>query len=106
MKIKKTEASSKGKAGALRAKFPGQPKTLIDDQGKLAVQVTTWVSNGKDGSDQHQVVLTDGDIERLLTCLANPGDADTAKAVSKLMGENLRNMLRLVALGSGTALVE
>ncbi|MGB3425819.1 MAG: hypothetical protein WBF84_05445 [Castellaniella sp.] len=106
MKIKKTEESSAGKAGALRAKFPGSPEAQIDDQGRLGVQITAWVPNGKDGSDQHQVVLTDGDIERLLTCLANPRDADTAKAVSKLMKENLRNALRLVALGSGTALVD
>ncbi|MGB6241852.1 MAG: hypothetical protein WBF69_05155 [Castellaniella sp.] len=106
MKINKTEKSSAGKAGDLRAKFPGQAETQIDGQGRLAVQITTWVSNGTDGSDQHQVALTDGDIERLLTCLAHPRDADTAKAVSKLMKENLRNALRLVALGSGTALVD
>ncbi|MGB6006938.1 hypothetical protein [Castellaniella sp.] len=106
MQINKTEKSSAGKAGDLRAKFPGQPETQIDDQGRLVVQITAWVPNGKDGADQHQVALTDGDIERLLTCLANPRDADTAKVVSKLMKANLRNALRLVALGSGTALVD
>jgi len=106
MKIEKTEESTAGKLGELRAKFPGQPTVQLDTEGRLAVQITAWAPNGAGGSDQHHVVLTDGDLERLLTCLAHPGDADTAKAVRKLMQENLRNALRLVALGSGTALVD
>src|SRR3546814_18164945 len=65
MKIQKTEKSTEGKLGTLRAKIPGQPEIQIDDRGKLAVQVTAWVPDGKGNSDQHKVVLTDGDIERL-----------------------------------------
>ena len=106
MKIQKTEKSSDGKIGELRTKIPGLPEVQIDEQGKLAVQMTAWVANGNGGSDQHQVVLTDGDLERLLTCLANPSHADATAVVSKLMRENLRSVLRLMALGSGTALVD
>lgn len=106
MKIKKTDKSSEGKAGALRAKGLGIPKLQADKKGSLAVETTVWVPNAEGGSDEHQVTITDGDIERLLTRLANPTDAESAKAVSKLMRENLRSALRLVALGTGTQLVD
>lgn len=106
MKIQKTEKSTEGKLGTLRAKIPGQPEIQIDDRGKLAVQVTAWVPDGKGNSEQHQVVLTDGDIERLLTCLANPHNAEDSQVVSKFMRENLRSILRLSALGAGTALAD
>jgi|SRR5690606_24134914 hypothetical protein len=106
MKIKKTEKSTEGKLGALRAKIPGSPEIQVDDKGKLTVQVTAWVPDGKGNSEQHQVVLTDGDIERLLTCLANPQNVEASQLVGKFMRENLRNILRLSALGAGTALVD
>ncbi|MGB6104843.1 MAG: hypothetical protein WBF88_13470 [Pusillimonas sp.] len=106
MEIKKTEQSSEGKLGALRARLPGVPEIQIDERGKLTAQVTAWVPDGKGNSDQHQVMLTDGDIERLLTCLANPKSPEISQLVSKLMRENLRNIIRLTALGSGTALVD
>lgn len=106
MKIEKTEKSSNNRLGALRAKFPGNTEIQIDDHGKLVAQITVWVPDGKDKTDQHQVLLTDGDIERLLTCLAQAKDPDTRAAVSKLMRENLRNILRLNAMGSGIMLVD
>ncbi|NYT85806.1 hypothetical protein [Pollutimonas harenae] len=106
MKIMKTEQSSEGKLGELRARLPGVPEIQIDERGKLIAQVTAWVPDGKGSSEQLQVVLTDGDIERLLTSLANPKNAEASAVISKLMSENLRNILRLGALGSGTALLD
>ncbi|AEC19917.1 hypothetical protein PT7_1377 [Pusillimonas sp. T7-7] len=106
MKIMKTEQSSEGKLGELRARLPGVPEIQIDERGKLTAQVTAWVPDGKGGADQHQVVLTDGDIERLLTSLANPKSPEVSAVVSKLMSENLRNILRLSALGAGAALLD
>ncbi|NYT57487.1 hypothetical protein H0A65_00960 [Alcaligenaceae bacterium] len=106
MKIKKTEQSSEGKLGALRSRLPGVPEIQIDERGKLTAQVTAWVPDDKGNAEQLQVVLTDGDIERLLASLANPKSPELAAVVGKLMGENLRSILRLSALGAGTALLD
>lgn len=106
MKIEKTEQSAEGKMGALRARLPGSPEIQLDDRGKLSVQVTAWVPDGQGNSTQHQVVLTDGDIERLLSCLSTPRDPQATQAVGKFMQQNLRSILRLTALGAGTALAD
>lgn len=106
MKILKTEKSAEGKLGALRAKIPGATEVQIDERGKLSALVSAYVPDGNGEFVQHQVVLSDGEIERLLTCLANPKDSEESMVVSKFMRENLRNILRLSALGSGTALVD
>jgi len=106
MKVKKTGSLVEGSVGAVRTRLPGSPEMQIDDQGKLTAQVSVWVPDGNGNSEQHHVVLTDGDIERLLTCLANPKDPEVAMAVSKIMRENLRNILRLSALGSGVSLID
>jgi len=106
MKIKKTAQSSEGKLGEFRARLPGVPEIQIDERGKLTAQVTAWVPDGKGNAEQLQVVLTDGDIERLLASLANPKSPEQAAVVGKLMGENLRSIFRLSALGAGTALLD
>ncbi|MGB3288095.1 MAG: hypothetical protein WBA83_02345 [Burkholderiaceae bacterium] len=102
MKINKTEKSNAAKSGAVRAKLPAKPEIQTDDRGKLAVQITAWAPDGKGNAVQHQVVLTDGDIERLLSSLANPQDPDTARVVGRFMEQNLKSLLRLSALGAGT----
>ncbi|MCC2595356.1 hypothetical protein LKR43_03280 [Pusillimonas sp. MFBS29] len=104
MKIKKTEQSSEGKLGELRARLPGVPELQIDERGKLTAQVTAWVPDNQGNAEQLQVILTDGDIERLLASLANPKTPEHATVVGKLMGENLRSLLRLSALGAGTTI--
>lgn len=106
MKIVKTEKSVEGKLGALRAKVPGSTEIQIDERGKLSAQVSAYSPDEQGVYVQHQVVLSDGEIERLLACLANPRTEESTLAVSKLMRENLRSLLRLSALGSGTSLVD
>ncbi|MDS1142000.1 hypothetical protein RE432_16275 [Pusillimonas sp. SM2304] len=106
MKILKTEKLAEGQAGALRARIPGATEVLIDERGKLSARVTAYVPDGQGAYVQHQVVLSDGEIERLLACLANPKNEEVSGVVGKFMGENLRNLLRLSALGAGTALAD
>lgn len=106
MQITKTDKTSDGKLGDLRAKAPGAPTISMNEQGKLGVQVAIWVPDGSGSAVQHEVGLTDGDIERLLDCLSNPKSPEEARAVGKLMQANLRNLLRLSALGSGVSLVD
>jgi len=106
MKILKTEKLAEGQLGALRARIPGSTEVLIDDRGKLSAQVSAYVPDGQGSYVQHQVILSDGEIERLLACLANPKNEEVSGVISKFMGENLRNIVRLNALGSGMALVD
>ncbi|MBF6617129.1 hypothetical protein [Pollutimonas thiosulfatoxidans] len=106
MRIEKTEKSAEGNMGVLRAKLPGVAELQVDERGKLTARVTGWAADGQGSSVEHQVMLTDGDIERLLTCLANPKSPEISALVSKLMSENLRNTLRLSALGSGVLLTD
>lgn len=106
MKVTKTKKVSAGKVGEVRSKLPGAPSISTDERGKLAVQVKVWVPSGKGEAEELQVELTNGDIERILDTLAHPHDVESAQAVGKLMQENLRSLLRLTALGSGTALAD
>ncbi|MFC3338910.1 hypothetical protein [Paracandidimonas soli] len=106
MKIKKTEKVDEGKVSALRAKLPGQPEVQIDEKGKLAVQLTVWAQNEAGVSEQYQVTLTDGDVERLLASLASPKTPEHTQVVGNFMQQNLRSILRLSALGSGVALAD
>ena len=106
MQITKTEKTSDGKTGDLRAKAPGTPKIVLNELGKVGVHVDTWAPDGNGSSVQYEVGLTDGDIESLLDCLSNPKSPEEAQAVGKLMQENLRSLLRLSALGSGGSLPE
>ncbi|MCQ9616495.1 hypothetical protein L1889_07045 [Paenalcaligenes niemegkensis] len=106
MKIVKIGKPNEAEAGAIRAKLPGTPEIQVDERGKLAIQVTAWVPDSDGNSQQHQVVLTDGDIERLLSCLSNPRDSESTEVVGKFMQQNLRSILRLSALGAGTTLID
>src|SRR5690554_5485795 len=106
MRIEKTEKSAEGNMGVLRAKLPGVAELQVDERGKLTARVTGWAADGQGSSVAPQVMVTDGDIVRLLTCLPKPKSPEINALDSKLMSENLRNTLRLSALGSGVLLTD
>ncbi|TEA77303.1 hypothetical protein [Allopusillimonas ginsengisoli] len=101
MKIVKTDEKADPVIGALRTQFPGQPEVQVDESGKITVRVSAYIpDNGE--HIKHQVVLSGGEIERILDCLAHPQDAEAARAVAKVMSANLKSLIRLTALGAGT----
>lgn len=104
MRIEKTGVSKTGKLAAAQTKL-ASVEAQIDERDKLNVQISTFIA-GSDGDtyEQHHVVLSDGDIERLLDCLANPKTEQDAEAVAKAMQGSLRSLMRLSALGAGTQL--
>ncbi|NGM87842.1 hypothetical protein G5B35_11040 [Parapusillimonas sp. SGNA-6] len=104
MRIEKTGVSKTGKLAAAQAKL-ASVATHIDERDKLNVQISTFVPGaGDEVYEQHHVVLSDGDIERLLDCLANPKTEQDAAAVARAMQGSLRSLMRLSALGAGTQL--
>ncbi len=105
VKIVKTDEKADPAMGALRTQFPGKPEVQVDDAGKITVRVSAYIpDNGE--HVKHQVVLSGGEIERILECLANPPHADAAHAVAKVMGANLKSLVRLTALGAGTTAID
>jgi len=106
MKIRKTEKADEGNISAVRAKLPGQPSIQMDEKGKLAIRLTAWAENAEGGSDQYEVTLSDGDLERLLASLASPRSPDHTQVIGTFMQQNLRSILRLSALGSGVVLAD
>lgn len=102
MKIQKSEAQGSPKIVALRAKFPGFPEPMLDADGKLSVRVSGHIADDNGELSVYQVVLSDGEIERILDCLAHPKDAETARAISKAVSGSLQSLVRLTAFSAGT----
>ncbi|MBP6020067.1 MAG: hypothetical protein KA735_11285 [Burkholderiaceae bacterium] len=102
MKIQKSQAEGSPKIVALRAKFPGFPEPKVDADGKLSVRVSGHIADENGDLAVYQVILSDGEIERILDCLANPKDAETSKAISKAMSGSLQSLVRLTAFSAGT----
>lgn len=101
MKIVKTDEKADPAIGALRTQFPGKPEVQVDEAGKITVSVSAYIP--QDGEHiKHQVMLSGGEIERILECLANPQKGEAAHAIAKVMSANLKSLVRLTALGAGT----